>query len=956
MKILTLVILLAAIAALGSGAIIYVANNIPHTSIASVSSWIYPDNHQISLGGNITTGKTIRIYTEVNNLDNTTKKATISISYKPRGGSWTTEKASYNKTLNYWYVDWLIPADAVKGLYDVMVDVSTTDKMPTTSTISNAFNVAANTNPTIGNLSLWVSPDNHWIDKGGNVSTWKTISIYAQASDKETASEDLVVDISYRPQGGNWTTPAASYNKTLDSWYANWVIPKDAGLGLYDVRVYVNDGTGGSATSIITGQFIVSANPKPIIVYVSSWIDPANQLLQQGGNVLYGETIRLYTQISDANTASKNLKVNISYRPQGGSWTTPVASYDPTYDYWYVDWSIPLNATAGLYDVKVDVTNGAGVSSTSTIVGRFNMVVNPNPTIVYISSWVDPENQLLQQGGNVSTGKVLRMYTEVLDAKTASKNLTVNISYMPQGGSWITPVASYDPTYNYWYVDWSIPFNATTGTYNVKVDASTPDHRSTTNTTLYAFNVHAKPTTLVIWDDGASFWKASSGGTGGIDIAVAQENTTVRSGANSLKYQIVSGTKAFVSISHSYTSPKDWSDYNNLEILWYGKNTGATMDIYIYAPDFNNRFTGHFIDNFNGWRKVALPVSSFASTGSPNWWNVDSIQIATAAKTTTTWYLDATTMAPPTVLMVWDDGASFWTPSSGGTGSIDIAIAQENTIVHSGANSLKYQIVAGTKAFVSISHSYASPQDWSGYNSLSLLWYGKNTGATMDIYILGLDFNNRFTSHFIDNFNGWRKVALLVSNFTSTGSPSWLSVGGIQIATTTKIPTTWYLDATTMEPPKPTLVVWDDGASFWKASSGGAGNIDIIVASENTTVHSGANSLKYQIVTGTKAWVAISHSYASPQDWSGYNTLAIWWYGKNTGATMDIYVYAPDFNNRFTGHFIDNFNGWRWEGLSISGFTGTGSPSWWSVGSIQIATTAKTPTIWYLDLTNLEVP
>ena len=476
--------------------------------------------------------------------------------------------------------------------------------------------------------------------------------MYTQVSDAKTASKDLKVTLSYRPQGGSWTTPQTLFNSTSNYWYTDWSIPVDATPGLYDVKVLVVNGSGGSASSTITGQFNVAVNPNPIIVYVSSWVYPDNQQIDSGGTVYSGKTLKIYTQVSDAKTASKNLAVAISCRPQGGSWITPQSLFNSTSNYWYTDWSIPIDATPGLYDVNVNVDTPDKRSTINVISNVFNVVVNPSPVIIYVRSWVDPENQFLEQGGNVSTGKTFKIYTQVSDAKTASANLTVAISYRPKGGSWTTPAASYNPVYDYWYINWTIPSNATTGSYDVGVDVANQDHRSTTSTISNAFNIRLKPSVLVIYEDEASFWTPISGGSGGIDISVADQSGTVHSGTSALRYQIVAGTKASVDIYHNYTSSQDWSGYGALDFWWYGRNTGARFDIRILGPDLSNQFSSSFADDFMGWQKVTLPMGSFTSTGSPKWWNVTQIQIGTSAITPTTWYLDTTTVEPASIVYV----------------------------------------------------------------------------------------------------------------------------------------------------------------------------------------------------------------------------------------------------------------------------------------------------------------
>ena len=80
-----------------------------------------------------------------------------------------------------------------------------------------------------------------------------------KAVDLETDNSALSVTISYG-QGDVWTSPeVATYSIPKDEWSVYWTIPGDAALGLYDVKVEVTDGDGGSFTLEDTGEFDVTA-------------------------------------------------------------------------------------------------------------------------------------------------------------------------------------------------------------------------------------------------------------------------------------------------------------------------------------------------------------------------------------------------------------------------------------------------------------------------------------------------------------------------------------------------------------------------------------------------------------------------------------------------------------------------------------------------------------------------
>ena len=77
----------------------------------------------------------------------------------------------------------------------------------------------------------------------------------------------------------------------------------------------------------------------------------------------------------------------------------------------------------------------------------------------------------------------------ITDVETPSPDLTVTISYMPQGDSWTTVAGTYYAVGNYWYFDWVIPSGATEGLYDVMIEATDGDGGSSSRTELAEFNV-----------------------------------------------------------------------------------------------------------------------------------------------------------------------------------------------------------------------------------------------------------------------------------------------------------------------------------------------------------------------------------------------------------------------------------------------------------------------------------
>src|SRR4030043_138820 len=126
------------------------------------------------------------------------------------------------------------------------------------------------------------------------------------------------------------------------------------------------------------------------------------------------------------------------------------------------------------------------------------------------------------------------------------------------------------------------------------------------------------------------FWAPSSGGTGSIEISVGVSTGTYYSAPSSLSYQVVSGAKGWVNIQHTWVSAQDWGGYDDLAFYWYGRASGASLTVNLEASSWTNRFSGSFVDDFTGWRKVTLPLGGFTSVGAPSWSSVKKIIVGYA--------------------------------------------------------------------------------------------------------------------------------------------------------------------------------------------------------------------------------------------------------------------------------------------------------------------------------------
>jgi len=142
----------------------------------------------------------------------------------------------------------------------------------------------------------------------------------------------------------------------------------------------------------------------------------------------------------------------------------------------------------------------------------------------------------------------------------------------------------------------------------------------------------------VIYDGDARFWTLRRDGVGSYDGTLAQETSIEQNGTRSLKIAIASGSYSELYVDHSYDTPKNFSDYDFISWWWYGQNTGTIIRFtFRSGGSFDSRSQYQFTDNFNGWKRFAVPLLRFQqeALNPVNWSAVDYIRIVVIPKQTT---------------------------------------------------------------------------------------------------------------------------------------------------------------------------------------------------------------------------------------------------------------------------------------------------------------------------------
>jgi len=153
------------------------------------------------------------------------------------------------------------------------------------------------------------------------------------------------------------------------------------------------------------------------------------------------------------------------------------------------------------------------------------------------------------------------------------------------------------------------------------------------------------PKSFVIADDNQSnFWFPWKG-----SILSDDPNTKI-SGINSLVLSVYTRRLGGL-FEHSYETIQDWHDKDFFAFFFYGQNTGYIFRIHIKTPDWDNRAYFDFYDNFNGWRKVFIPLHK--PTGISGNYNLSCVKTIIWAlpnkQATGTWNIDRVTIEKETI-------------------------------------------------------------------------------------------------------------------------------------------------------------------------------------------------------------------------------------------------------------------------------------------------------------------
>jgi hypothetical protein len=339
-------------------------------------------------------------------------------------------------------------------------------------------NVSAFKGPDSGweNPKIWESRDvtitlnslpvaeNIWPEGGISTSVFRgdTIYIHANASDLTDPENLLTPYFEYRdPKDLLWNTSLfsgpATYMGFAPSGY--WTIPFSPGfgyseLGPHDFRVRFSDTIGAFSDHAYYHNSVDVRNNLPEAISLSSV-----------SSVFRGDSIVISADGLDREDAEDEIVPIFEYLSSGsGTWEISYFG-SPTYNYgqssWEITFTTPLDAQTGFYDFRVRFNDSDGGQSDNLEELDLLDVVNNIPSSIDI---------------HVSSPSVFRTQTVFIfgnsaDVEESEDMLNPHFEYKEPGGTIWTSSYLFNPQYigGEWRVDFTPPFDAPLGTYDLRV-------------------------------------------------------------------------------------------------------------------------------------------------------------------------------------------------------------------------------------------------------------------------------------------------------------------------------------------------------------------------------------------------------------------------------------------------------------------------------------------------------
>ncbi|UCH89804.1 MAG: right-handed parallel beta-helix repeat-containing protein, partial [Thermoplasmata archaeon] len=355
---------------------IEVLNNLPVFNNYSISNPILNRTHTIYISAN------------ASDIEDDVANLTAVMQYRPPSGTWTDFlNEYYDPVLESWATSFSPDISYELGSYDFRVEFRDRDNDTTGWYGQDDAWYVKNNAPFILNLTF--SRD--------HVYRTEWLYIYINGFDIETTKESLIPELAFQTPSGKYIT-ITSFEYINELWRANLTLPINAELGWYNFSARLKD------TEIITG-FSEWLNITSAVEVLDN-LPEVTEFAITNTTLYRGERTKIYLAGVDIEDSNSSLTPKVEYRYYGGDWTEiDHTDYDPINNRWYFDYTIPLTAALGFYDLRGYMIDLDNQSSSESFLMNAMYILNNLPAInslflsesaVYrfeaVTLWLDSED------------------------------------------------------------------------------------------------------------------------------------------------------------------------------------------------------------------------------------------------------------------------------------------------------------------------------------------------------------------------------------------------------------------------------------------------------------------------------------------------------------------------------------------------------------------------------------
>ena len=350
---------------------------------------------------------------------------------------------------------------------------------------------------------------------------------------------------------------------------------------------------------------------------------------------------------------------------------------------------------------------------------------------------------------------------------------------------------------------------------------------------------------------------------------------------------------------------QDWSDMQGVSFWYYGQNLSTTHEFEIQTVPGDDRRTT-FVDNFNGWRLISLPFTTFGATPYDvsqvdNWVFVLDGTIGSFKIDHLNTYGDAGNI---TLKAQFDASDNPVTEGDTVTLTVSLNITSSNTV------SVDYATSDGTATNSDYAPMSGTLTFDPGETSASILINTIDDSEEEDDETFTVQLSNPVsvtlgaidvtTVTIIDNEVATGGKADIIDDFEDGQLPSGTDGDGLGIG----------------------FVTWGD---FWNGTTVEITTTTAVSAGIADVPGSSSDNIILELSSNVVGWGGLTHAFENagidtwtPMDWSSYEGFTFWYYGTGSGTT----ILAEINENRNPGSttadteiwsysFDDNTAGWQ---------------------------------------------